>query len=256
MISLKKNDKIIIIVAVVILVIAGVGVAMYQSPKTESILPSTITTENSYDVVWTLKNGSLNAISDFAGKKSPYGTLIVIPEGNVNSVTFDLSWTDDHMTFFKRMGLDSLTLEVTMPDGIYFFTETNTSAPVTGAGTISKTILKDVIPPDKSIKADNERDAQSKLSMYDDSWTDKDIKINVSVQVGEKRFRILKQFFEKGNDFELKISYQYYDGVLKQDTTKNTGTDTSSPSEEDPWVEQETPPYMSMIISTGCGRYV
>ena len=39
MISLKKNDKIIIIVAVVILVIAGVGVAMYQSPKTTSDPP-------------------------------------------------------------------------------------------------------------------------------------------------------------------------------------------------------------------------
>ena len=32
--SLKKNDKIVIIVAVVILVFAGVGVAMYQSPHT------------------------------------------------------------------------------------------------------------------------------------------------------------------------------------------------------------------------------
>ena len=51
MISLKKNDKIIVIVAVVILVIAGVGVAMYQSPKPSSILPSTITGEKIYGVI-------------------------------------------------------------------------------------------------------------------------------------------------------------------------------------------------------------
>lgn len=254
MISLKKNDKIIIIVAVIILVIAGVGVAMYQSPETKDILPQTITSEKSYNVIWTVQNGSLNAISEFAGKNSPYSGPAVIPEANVRSVTFDLSWTDDRMTFFKRMGLDSLTLEVTMPDGIYYFSETNTSAPVSGAGSITKTIIKEIIPPETTIKADNERDAQTKLSMYDDSWTDKDISINVSVHIGE--IRILKKLRDKGNDFELKITYQYYDGVLEEDTTKNTGGDTSSPPEDDPWVEQEVPPYMSMIISTGCGRYV
>lgn len=254
MISLKKNDKIIIIAAVIILVIAGVGVAMYQSPKTESILPSTTTSEKSYNVIWTVQNGSLNTISEFAGKKSPYAGTVVITEANVHTITFDLSWADDHMTVFKRMGRDSLTLEVTMPDGVYYFTETNTSAPGTGEGTITKTIVKEIIPPETTIKADNEREAQTKLSMYDDSWTDKDITINVSVQLGE--IRILKKIRDQGNDFELKISYQYYNGVLEEDKTKNTGEDTSFPPENDPWVEQEIPPYMSMIISTGCGRYV
>ncbi len=41
MISLKKNDKIIVIVAVIILAIAGGAIAMYQSPKTSNIPPST-----------------------------------------------------------------------------------------------------------------------------------------------------------------------------------------------------------------------
>jgi uncharacterized protein YpmB len=39
MISLKKNDKIIVIVAVIILAIAGGGIAMYQSPKTSNVPP-------------------------------------------------------------------------------------------------------------------------------------------------------------------------------------------------------------------------
>ena len=136
MISLKKNDKIIIIVAVVVLVIAGVGVAMYQSPKTSNVLPSTITGEKTFDVIWTIRNGTLDTISEFAGKKSPYEGTVMIPEGNVKSITFNLSWTDDHMTFLKRMGLDTLTLEVTTPDGVTF-TETNKSAPITGEGTIT-----------------------------------------------------------------------------------------------------------------------
>ncbi|MBE3122324.1 MAG: hypothetical protein IMZ58_08980 [Thermoplasmata archaeon] len=249
--SLKKNDKIIIIVAVVILVIAGVSIVMYQSPKTSNVPPSTITSEKNYDVIWTLRTDTLNTISEFAGTKSPYQGTMTIQEGNVKSITFNLSWTDDRMTFMKRMGLDRLTLEVTTPDGVTF-TETNTSAPITGEGTITYTVSTGIIPP-VSLKATDEKTAQAKLKekpYYDDTWTNKDININVYVQIGE--LRIVKRLRDKGNDFELKITYQYYDGTLKADTTKNTGGD-SNPPPEDPWVE---PPYISMIINTGCGRYV
>ncbi len=254
MISLKKNDKIIIIVAIVILIIAGVGVAMYQSPEAPTDYSSMITSETSFNVTWTLQNNSLSAISDFAGKKAPYQGSITIPEANVNSITFDLSWTDDRMTFLKRRGLDSLTLDVAMPDGVSSFSESNKSAPKTGYASISRTLYNNIIPPEGPIKADNEQDAQTTLMTapyFDDSWTDKDIKINISVQVGEIRF--LKKFLDKGNDFELKISYQYYLGSLSQDTTKNTGSDLPP---EDIWSEEGTPPYISMIINTGCGRYV
>jgi hypothetical protein len=258
MISLKKNDKIIIIVAVVILVIAGVGVAMYQSPKAPKDYSSLRTSEKNYNVTWSLRNGTLSTLSDFAGKKTPYEGTVTIPEGNVNSITFNLTWTDDHMTILKRMGLDSLTLDVSMPDGMNSFSETKTSAPKTGFGIINYTVYKDIIPPEGPIKAENEQDAQTKLQAspyYDDSWTDKDIKINVSVHIGE--LRILKKMRDKGNDFELKISYQYYDGALKLDTTKNTGGNSDMPP-DDVWTDEEItqPPYISMIINTGCGRYV
>jgi hypothetical protein len=256
MISLKKNDKIIIIVAVVILVIAGVGIAMYQSPKTSSsIPPSTTTGETSYNVIWTIRNGTLNTISEFAGKKSQYQTTIQIPVENLKSITFNLSWTDDHMTFMKRRGLDSLTLEVTTPDGVTF-TDTNTSAPKTGYGMITQTVSTGIIPPVSSIKANDENSAQAILkgkTYYDDSWTNKNININVSVKIGE--IRILKQMRDKGNNFDLKISYQYYDGTLNEGTTKNTGGNSNTPP-EDPWAKQVNPPYISMIINTGCGRYV
>ena len=112
-----------------------------------------------------------------------------------------------------------------------------------------------IIPP-VSLKATDEKTAQAKLKEkpYNDaSWSDKDITINVSVQIGE--LRIIKKLRDKGNDFELKITYQYYDGALKEDTTKNTGGDSNTPP-DDPWVEQGKPPYISMIINTGCGRYV
>jgi len=260
MISLKKNDKIIIIIAVVILIIAGVGVAMYQSPKSTENIPQESIGEKSYDIIWTARNGTPILISDFADKKAPYEGMTSIPEQNVKSITFNLSWTDDRMTFLKRMGLDSLTLDVTTPDGMTS-TQTNKSARITGKGTITLTVDTGISPPKEAIKAKDEKEAQTKLmdtQYHDDSWTDKNIYINVSVQIGELRF--LKKIRDKGNDFELTISYQYYDGALKEDTTKNTGGDSTTPPDDNPWVEenipQEIPPYISMIISTGCGRYV
>jgi len=256
MISLKKNDKIIIIVAVVIIVIAGVALVMYQSPKTTGYLPSNTTGEKSYDIIWTERKVTLPTISEFANKNSPYEGTFTIPEGNLKSLTFNLSWTDDHMTVMKRMGLDRLHLDVTTPDGVTFI-EINTSAPKTGEGTITHTVSTGIIPP-ISFKAADDQTAQAKLQTapyYDDSWSNKEIKIIVSVKIGE--IRILKKMIDKGNDFELKISYHYYDGALKVDTTKNTGGNPTTPP-DDFWVDEEitTPPYISMIINTGCGRYV
>ena len=258
MVSLRKNDKIILLVAVVILIIAGVGVAMYQSPKAPKDYSSLLTTEKDYNVTWTLLNGSLTTLSDFANKKAPFDGTVTIPDANVYSVTFNMSWTDDHMTIFKRKGLDTLMLDVAMPDGVYSFSEINTSAPKTGHATISHTIVKEYAPPQIPIKADTEQDAQAKLQSspyYDDSWTGKDIKINVSCKIGE--IRLLPRLRDKGNDFELKVTYQYYRGMLSMDSTKNTGSNSDLPP-DDQWTNEEItqPPYISMIISTGCGRFV
>ena len=67
------------------------------------------------------------------------------------------------------------------------------------------------IPPETTIKADNEKTAQAKLKKNHTTMTPGPIRtltINVSVQIGE--IRILKKIRDKGNDFELEITYQYY----------------------------------------------
>jgi hypothetical protein len=256
MISLKKNDKIIIIVAVVIIVIAGAGIAMYQSPETPSYPTQTTSGEQSYDVVWTLRNGSVSKISEFADKTAPYQGNITIPVANVKTILFNLTWTDDHMTVLKRMGLDTLYLEVTLPNGDSF-TASNTSAPKTGEGSIVESLTLNIIPPVRQIKANDTQDAQMKLneqSVYDDSLTGKNIHYNVSVQIGELRF--LKKMRDKGNPFDLAVTYQYYEASLKQGSTTTTGLENDTIVPEDPWVNIVTPPYISMIVSTGCGRFV
>ncbi len=256
MISLKKNDKIIVVVAIAVILTASIGIALYTSPK-PTTPPAPSSGEKTFDVIRTERNGTLKTISEFSAKKTPYETIVNISEGNLKTITFNLSWIDDKTTFFGRMGLDTLSLEVMTPDQ-QVYDLSNTSAKKTKEGHILLTVTVDNIrPPETPIKANDIQSAQAKLLQkpyYYDTWTGKDIKITVSVHIGE--LRILKKIRDKGNDFDLKISYQYYYcSILKKDITKDTGLDNDTPP-QDPWDNQETPPYMSMIINTGCGRFV
>jgi len=252
MISLKRNDKIIILVAVIIIVIAGVGIAMYNQPATVSTPPTTPPSSQSFNVSWVERNVSLDTITGSAGKKAPYTGGIEISQGNIISVTFNLSWVDDHTTFFRRMGLDRMTLTVTTVDGDVI-QESNTSAPITKAGTDTITLESHIIPPAGPIKADDSTAAQAQLMKkpyYDDSWMNRNMSFTVSDRIGEKR--IIPRLLDKGNSFTLEISYQYYEGVIQPGQVKSTGNDDNATLSQDSY----EPPYMSMLINTGCGRFV
>jgi hypothetical protein len=251
MISLKRNDKIIILVAIIIIAIAGVGIAMYNQPATVTTPPSTPPTSQTFSINWTARSVMLDPINGFAGKKSPYTGGIEIDQGNIISITFNLSWVDDHTTFLKRFGLDRLTLAITTLDGDVVQIS-NTSAPKTRAGTDSITLESHIVPPVGPIKADDITSAQAQLSnpsYFDDSWMNRNFSITVSDKIGEKR--IIPRLLDKGNSFTLEISYKYYQGVI-QGQMKSTGDDGGTNSTKDSW----EPPYMSMIINTGCGRFV
>ncbi len=251
MISLKKNDKIIIIVAVVIIAIAGVGIAVYTPPAEVSTPPSTTVTSQSFNVTMTQRNVTLDTIEGFAGKKSPYTGGIQIDQGNIISITFNLSWVDDHTTFLKRFGLDRLTLAVTSIDG-NVYQQSNMSAPKTRKGTATVVLESDlIIPPVGPVEADDMASAQALLSKppyFDNSWMNRNFSFTVSDKIGEKR--IIPRLLDKGNPFTLEISYSYYQGMI-QGETKTTSNDGGSAPDD-----SFEPPYMSMIISTGCGRFV
>jgi hypothetical protein len=261
MISLKKNDKIIVVVAIAVLLTASIGIALYTSPEPAApSSPPSSPGEKTFGIIWAERNGTLNTISEFAGKRTPYSTTVQISEGNLQTITFNLTWIDDRATLLKRRGLDTLTLEVTTPDGQVNIVS-NTSEAKTKEGHILLTVPVDNVRPPDTLKANDIQSAQAKLNQkpyYSDAWTGQDINITVSVKIGE--IRILPRLFDKGNDFDLKISYQYYEGTISKytpiiiDTNKFTSLDDNPPKA--PQDDQEIPPYMSMIINTGCGRFV
>ena len=251
MINLKKNDKLIIIIAIVVVIIAAVGIVAYeQSDSDESDIMNN-SDMMMYDVEWDFKLGSLSPLSDFASKQQVYETTQSISQGNLKKVIFNLSWVDDKATFFGRFGLDTVILEITDPDG-NVYEESATSASRSKAGNINIEVMADGIPSTEPIEAHDMTEALEMLGSgmyYNDEWEDKEFTIRVGVIVGEKR--ILKKFMDKGNNFDLEISYEYYYGSLIEEEVKDTaGSDTDG--DGDTWQT----PYMSMIIGTGCGRFI
>ncbi len=251
MINLKKNDKLIIIIAVAVIVVAAIGIIAYESPEDTGGNTIGAGGEKTYDVIWQTHTKTV-AVDDecFAGKNAPFNSEIKIDHENILKVTVEISWTDDYTYgILRTKGEDTLTAEIT-------YKGTTDTWESVGNGTTEFVYNINSLPFDTSIDADNELDALDKLKEQgyttDDSLT---LTIDISVQTGERLIRPLKYFRDKGNDFELTITYKYYDPSLTEDSYKDTGNDNND-SDDDFDETGYIPPYMSTIINTGCGRFV
>jgi len=251
MINLKKNDKIIIIVAVIIIIISGIGIAAYNPPDLDEDEKIPIG-EYTYNIDWDLRTSSL-LYTDFANKGTPFEATVLINQGNLKEIVFNLSWVDDKATILNRFGLDTLTLEVTTPDGTVY-EESGKSASKSKEGNVVIPISVNGMPQMDSIDANNTSEAEEILNeepYFDDEWMNEPFEVKVSVKVGE--IRILKKMRDSGNNFDLEITYDYYDAMLTEEEMKETGENIKL---NELMEEEYTPPYLSMIIGTGCGRYI
>jgi hypothetical protein len=74
--ALKKNDKIIAIAGVLILVIAAVSIVVLYSP--ESKVENTESQEKTFYVAWEEKSGNPITINGYVGKKATYADPITV----------------------------------------------------------------------------------------------------------------------------------------------------------------------------------
>ena len=240
---LKKNDKIIIAVGIIILLVAGTLIVFYTQP-TEEI--GNVTPQNpqgtTYEVNWTVEKTSLSTIDQYAGKTAPYQGTFMISHGNLKSITLNLSWVDDK-ALLKRFGLDTLTIEVTTPDGDVV-SNSAVSARKTKEGNVNLEFRSITIAPsDTPIQANSTADAQNrltKLPYYNDKWVNKEFTYTVSVTVGEKILR----FRDKGNQFTLNINYEYYSPEV-------SAVHETVHEPQDPVKDTSLGPAMGLIIPTG-----
>ncbi len=148
-------------------------------------------------------------------KDAPFTQTIKISRDNIKSITFELTWDDDYTASFLHFGKDTLTFTIKNPDGVEIYNEKTT-----GKGNMKYT--KDDINPKPSVNnitSEDEYDALKQLfNYYNSNWKDEPIQIEITIEIGE--IGIIRRLLDKGNDFDLSISYEYYKPEL-EDTEDN-----------------------------------
>lgn len=225
--DLKKNDKIILIVGVVILIVAGAGIALYNAPTSEDT--DTDDTEDiGYEFEWVEKTGSAIVESPMISKKTPLEQSYTIagpPSGCVlTRVDVKINWEDDRTYgLLTTRGGDTLTAEVTL-DG-KTMDETSEMS-----GNLSFPFNVYSKPEPVKVNASNPSDASTELKQEYAGQNSADFDILLTIDVGEPIWRAWKRFRDKGNTVDISVDYTYYTHELievdeENDDTKSTGND-------------------------------
>jgi len=174
-----------------------------------------------YEINWSVVEEIYPVESPiFVSKHKPFTKIIRISQDNIKSVSFKISWKDDLDTMIFHFGRDTLTFSIKAPNGTEIFNEIST-----GEGILEYT--KNGInkkPAIDKIRSKNESNAMDNLTQYyNTNWKNEPIEIIFDLKIGE--IGIIRRLLDKGNDFDLFISYEYYKPELK-DTGDNNPPDT------------------------------
>ena len=248
MIYLKKNDKLIIIIAIVVIIIAAIGLAAYNPPD------DNITNDNDemnlYDVSWETqtKTVTLDGGELYAGKNSKYSEEFTIGDENILKVTIEISWEDDSTYgILTTKGKDTLTAD------IMFNGATETWKSVRN-GSKEFTYKINNMPANTTIEAESETIAITKLNEEYSIENSLTFNIDVKVQPGEKIFRLLKFLKDKGNDFMLDITYEYYYPTLSEDYMMESGEENDNGFDFNETGDYN-PAYLGMLVNAGLTRW-
>ena len=213
---MKKNDKIVVLLSVVVIVIAAIGIFTWSdtTPDEESFYPET---EHTYKVTWNDETVTLSPIKGYTTDGKTTTESITISQDNLMSVTFSLSWKDDKPGLVG-LKTDKLTLEVVPPQG-----ESQKESKQEKVGNITKTFNLNTKPSIDEITAKSESEALDKLREYTEDTGKGEWKAEITVNVGKF---LLSKGLDKGNDWELTVTYTYYKlSSIDEDTTIPTGDD-------------------------------
>ncbi|OYT30182.1 hypothetical protein B6U98_00140 [Thermoplasmatales archaeon ex4572_165] len=222
--NLKKNDKIILIIGVVILVVAGAGIALYDSDANDSGIAEDMDYQT-YSYTWIELTDEKPFDGDlYAGKKTPYeGVHTVSSKANtvLANVEILIEWEDDNTYgLLREKGLDLLSAEIATSGGSPSIKD------FVGNGSDSFFFSINSRPPSDSIEAHSAQDAKDIIEDEISGTNTASFDVVVSVSIGEKMFRPLKFFKDKGNDFSLTARYTYYSYELETgDNDPNDGSD-------------------------------
>ncbi len=236
--NLKKSDKIIAIVAVIILIIAAIGVILYTEKEPEIKLP--IEEKFLYNINVETKPSSLildNTDYTMTNKKPYSGTFEVISD-NLESIEIYIEYEDNDRGLFKESRKNTITVTVydeseSEVNSIKILGKGNETLNIQGSNPldINQIIAKDI------------NEAREKL-VENLSYKGLTQKYTIEVVVKYGEIRLLKKIIEKlrGDSFTIEITANHYDYQLEEVENSN---ETSGYQESNIQLDYGATPYVS-----------
>jgi hypothetical protein len=217
---LKRSDKLIAIIGVIILIIAGIGIFIYISNEDDSDDDLDDGNKNEFMVEW-IQEDHLIKTTGYAGRKGSYSetitnTIYKEPLSVLLNVEIRVIWKDtqNYGRFLRsgpiKVGQDSLSAEFTY-DG-----ESKMIPSHTGQGNKSEQFSIYNKPSDQLIE--DVEDYNEALQMIIEEYNDMDsasIDVKVMVDPGERFAFIFRPLMlwryitDTGENFDLEITYTY-----------------------------------------------
>ena len=224
--NLKKSDKIIALIAVVILILAAIGVILYTEKEPDMNL--TLEEMFNYKVIVGTNTDSLKLDStDFSiTSKKPYTGTFKVSSDQLENITIHIEYEDKDpgiLKFLKERRKNTLTVTV------YDESETQIrQTKITGVG--DDTIIIEGLKPLNidEITAKDINDAREKLTenlTKTETGLNQEYTIVVSVQYGE--IRLIKKIIEylRKDSFKIDIKANHYDYQLEKIQSPNDDDD-------------------------------
>jgi hypothetical protein len=234
--NLKQSDKLIAIIGVIILVIAGVAIIFYTSAEVDTEDVYDPNDKIDFDVNWEEKTET-KTIKDNANPT--YEDKITISTNTKSVLTFvefNVIWEDDNVWGLLKNGKDTLKVEISSSNG------KSDEDQSTGSGNMSLGFsISGSDDRDNYIEAEDEEEAKELIMNKIEDFNEESFDITITVNTGEKIKllqpirSLLNKFKDKGNDFEIEYTYTYYTFDIEEpedeeDDDKNTGFDISTGS--------------------------
>ena len=230
--NLKQSDKLIAIIGVVILVIAGIAIVFYTSTSGNNEEVHDESNTELYEYSWERETLSYK-IDGTAQKTYEEPLTVTSSKGTVlTSVTITVNWKDDRTHgIITTKGKDTLTAEIALQGG------TSKTQDSTGSGNMSFDFNINDIPPSDNVEAEDLQSAEDKIKneLYDNE-NEAVFDIKITVQTGEKRgirpLKFIRHFLDKGNDFEIEYTYTYYTFDVEEPEDNSDDTTTTGQNQD------------------------
>ena len=244
---LKRSDKLIAIIGVIILIVAGIGIFIYISNEDDSDEDQGSQNKNMFKVEW-IQDSKMVPYTGYSGRDRTYSetiseTIDQEPVSVLIDVELRVIWQDSFITgrFLRngpiKVGQDSLSAEFTY-DG-----KTKNIPKHMTSGNKSEQFSIFDIPQDQVLE--EVEDYNEAVQMVTDMYSDMDfasIDVKIMVEPGERPALIFRPimffryvFGDRGENFDLEITYNYYYPLISPVDDGNEEPPTSiKPSDQRP----------------------